>query len=470
MDKTMTTETKSLISPKFIPPLDSAFRPAVLYNHQFVAEAKASGKGLPLVLGLERVNGNLSRFATTIFASDHPRAAENFKYVERLVKFFLWQRGAWRVYVGGPREIGDAIRQAYSPSGSRAFDYQFMGELVYEKPFEVISCQPEEVPPAHESQFPLGRHMEGYRIGFDLGASDIKVSAVDNGQPVFSQEIVWEPVKQTDPAYHRREIMNALKLAAGKLPRVDAIGGSSAGIYINNRVMVASLFRGIPRQQFDTVKNLFLEIRDMFGVPLEVVNDGEVTALAGSMSLEENGILGIALGSSEASGFVNHEGNITDWLNELAFAPIDYNPSGPCDEWSGDCGVGSQYFSQQCVFRLAPAAGIQIPAELNNAEKLKLVQEKLEAGHPGAQQIWQSIGIYMGYGIAHYCDFYDLNHILILGRVTSGSGGQIILDTANQVLKAEFPELFKKIKIQLPDEKSRRVGQSIAAASLPVMA
>jgi predicted NBD/HSP70 family sugar kinase len=188
------------------------------------------------------------------------------------------------------------------------------------------------------------------------------------------------------------------------------------------------------------------------------------------MSLEENGILGIALGSSEAGGFVNSQGNITDWLNELAFAPVDLNPQAPVEEWSGDKGVGASYFSQQCVFRLAPAAGINIPAELNNAEKLKLVQEKLEAGHAGARQIWESIGVYMGYTIAHYADFYDLQHILILGRVTSGSGGQIILDTANTILKSEFPAVAARVKIQLPDEKSRRVGQSIAAASLPVIA
>ena len=459
-----------LIAPGHLPPLDPDFRPAVLANRHFTREAIESGKSTPLVLGLERVDGNISRFETVVFRSDHPRASENFDYVERLVKSLIWLKGAWRVYVGGPAEIGDAIRKCYSASGSRAFDQQFLGELIYEKKFEVISCTPEEVPQENESQFALGRHLDGCRIGFDLGASDIKVSSVVDGEPIFSQEIVWEPVKQTDPAYHRREIMNALKLAASKLPRVDAIGGSSAGIIINNRVQVASLFRGIPREKFDQVKNIFIEARSAFGVPLEVINDGEVTALAGSMSLEENGILGIALGSSEAGGFVNSQGNITDWLNELAFSPVDLNPNAPLEEWSGDRGVGASYFSQQCVFRLAPAAGIDIPSDLTNADKLKIAQEKLEAGHTGARKIWESIGTYMGYGIAHYADFYDLQHVLILGRVTSGSGGQIILDTANAILKDEFPAVAEKVKIQLPDEKSRRVGQSIAAASLPVTA
>jgi predicted NBD/HSP70 family sugar kinase len=231
--------------------------------------------------------------------------------------------------------------------------------------------------------------------------------------------------------------------------------------------MVASLFRGIPKDQFDHIRNMFLRIRDEMNVPLEIVNDGEVTALAGSMSLEDNGILGVAMGSSEAAGYVTLEGNITDWLNELAFAPVDYSSNAPVDEWSGDKGCGALYFSQQCVFRLAPKAGIELPTDVTDAAKLKSVQEKLEAGHDGAVKIWQSMGVYLGYTIAHYDDFYDLKHVLILGRCTSGQGGPLILKGANKVLQAEFPELAAQINLQLPDEKSRRVGQSIAAASLP---
>jgi predicted NBD/HSP70 family sugar kinase len=251
------------------------------------------------------------------------------------------------------------------------------------------------------------------------------------------------------------------------MPRVDAIGGSSAGIYVDNRPMVASLFRAIPPDRFHEIKNLFQRIREEMGVPLEVINDGDVTALAGSMALEDNGILGIAMGSSEAAGYVDLNGHILGWLNELAFAPFDYSPSAPVDEWSGDIGCGSTYFSQQCVFRLAPKAGIQIPTDLTDAEKLLFTQERLEAGHEGAVKIWESMGVYLGYALAHYASFYDLKHVLILGRCTSGKGGTLILDGARRVLDAEFPELAGRVQVQLPDEKSRRVGQSIAAASLP---
>lgn len=462
-------EMNSLIKPRFIPPLDEGFLPAALYNRWFDEQVKASGGGVPLVLGLERTDGHLSRFTLQVFGEDHPNFSENYTYVERILKSLLWMRGGWKVYVGGSRKIGAYLQKCYSASGERQFDYQFMGESVYEKPFTVVSCSIAEVPAENERHFPLGRHLEGCRIGFDLGASDVKVSAVVNGEAIFSEEIVWEPGKQTDTRYHWDQIMNALNLAAARMPRVDAIGGSSAGVIIDNRMMVASLFRGIPKEIFQQVHEIFPNMQKEWGIPLVVVNDGEVTALAGSMSLEENGVLGIALGSSEAGGYVNLQGNITDWLNELAFVPIDLNPAAPLDEWSRDNGVGALYFSQQCVFRLAGRAGITIPDNITNAEKLKVAQEKLESGHAGARQIWESIGIYMGYGIAHYARFYDLNHVLILGRVTSGSGGQIILDGANQVLRSEFPELAARIKIQLPDEKSRRVGQSIAAASLPLL-
>jgi predicted NBD/HSP70 family sugar kinase len=458
-----------LVSPAIAPPLDPGFRPASLANRAFSEAVAASGAGAPLVLGLERGDGSVSRFETAVFPDGHPRAEANLPYVERLLKFLLWQRGACTVHVGGPASVAAYLQDCYRDGGARDFDYRFMGGSVYEKPFTILSCEPGAVPSENETTRPLGRHLEGCRIGFDLGASDRKVSAVIDGEAVYSEEVIWEPVKQTDPAYHYREVMASLQAAAAKMPRVDAIGGSSAGVYVNNRAMVASLFRGIPRDRFHEVRDMFLRMGKELGVPFDVVNDGEVTALAGSMSLGDNGVLGVALGSSEAGGYVTLDGNITGWLNELAFCPVDYSPTAPLDEWSGDVGVGAKYFSQQCVFRLAPKAGIELPTGCTDAEKLKFVQEKLAAGHEGARQIWESMGVYMGYAIAHYAVFYAIKHVLILGRCTSGSGGDLILNGAMDVLRREFPEIAAAVNIQLPDEKSRRVGQSIAAASLPVL-
>jgi predicted NBD/HSP70 family sugar kinase len=462
------TEELNLVRPKLVPPLDEGFSPAVLAERAFQRDVADSGRGVPLVLAIEREDESISRYETSVYPEDHPRAVANLQYAERIFKFLLWQRGGWKAYVGGSEAVADYIRSTYTAGRAREFDYRFV-EKVYNRSLEVVNCAPSDVPRARESGSPLGRHLDGCRIGFDLGASDIKVAGMIDGEPVFSEEIIWEPSIQEDPSYHYRRITSALRKAAAKLPRVDAIGGSAAGVYVNNQVRVASLFRSVPKERYDEVRNLFLRIRDEMGAPLVIVNDGEVAALAGSMSLNKNGVLGIALGSSEAAGYVNTEGNITGWLNELAFAPIDYSPDAPIDEWSGDRGCGVSYLSQQGVFRLARKAGMELPRDVTNAERLKFVQGKLAAREARAVKIWQSIGIYAGYAIAHYADFYALRHVLLLGRVTSGEGGELILEEATKVFESEFPELAEQISIHLPDEKSRRVGQAVAAASLPMI-
>jgi len=458
-----------LMKPRVIPPLDGGFCPAVLWNHAFLDAVRSSGKELPIAVGLERNDGGVSIFRTHIFPPEHKLASTNLLYTERLVKTLLWLRGGHKLTIAGSDKIGEFIKEVYSSKGERAFDANFMSNI-YEKPFTVEISNTKKIYPTKEKSIPLGGHLEGYRIGFDLGASDRKVSAVIDGKAVFSEEVVWNPSIQTNPNYHYQEIMSILHHAAAHMPRVDAIGGSSAGVYINNRVMSASIFRGISPDLFEKrVKHIFLDIQKEWGVPLEIINDGEITALAGSMSLEANSVLGIAMGSSEAGGYINKDGNITGWLNELAFAPIDFNTEAPVDEWSGDRGCGVQYFSQVAVIRLAKKAGIVFNEKQTPAEKLKFVQMLMDKGDDRAEKVFETIGCYLGYGIAYYADFYDIKHILILGRVTSGEGGHIILQKAEQVLKEEFPELFENISLHLPDESIRRVGQSIAAASLPTL-
>jgi len=202
-------------------------------------------------------------------------------------------------------------------------------------------------------------------------------------------------------------------------------------------------------------------------VPLVLVNDGEVTALAGAMEINDSAVLGISMGTSMAVGYVNPEGNITDWLNELAFAPIDYRDDAPADEWSGDIGCGVQYFSQQGVARLAAKAGLDFKDDMPLPERLVEVQKLMAGGDSRARKIYETIGINFGYTLAHYADFYDYRNLLILGRVTSGDGGQLILDKAREVLNEEYPELSEKIAFRTPDEKNKRHGQAVAAAGLP---
>ncbi len=454
--------------PAVMPPLDPDFRPAALAHRAFRGAVENSGAASPVAVCLERADGSVSRYETPAFAPAHPRAVDGAALLERLVKNLLWQRGGWRVTVAGPAALGEAVAAAYRPGGPREFDRTVLGERVYDRPFEVLSVPYDQAPAERESTKPLGRHLDGCRIGFDLGASDRKSSAVIDGEAVFSTEVPWDPKNFCNPQWHYDGIQHSLELAAAHLPRVDAIGGSAAGVYVNNRVRIASLFLGVPEPEFgERIVDLFARLRAAWGgVPFEVVNDGEVTALAGSMSLGVNAILGLAMGSSLASGFVTPAGSITGWLNELAFAPIDYSPTAPVDPWSGDRGVGALYLSQQAVCRLAPAAGLALEGSQPQAEQLKVVQALMAAGDPRARRIYETIGVYLGYAVAHYADFYPFEHALILGRVTSGPGGEVILAGAREVLAAEFADLAG-LRLLLPDERSRRVGQSIAAASLP---
>ena len=455
--------------PNVLPPLHRELRPAWLANRAFRAEV-ARGEGVRLALALERDGGNVSVFETKVLPAGHPQAASNFRYVERILKFLLWQKGGFRVSVAGPKEIADQLAREYSPAGARAFDADFFAKI-YEKPsFVVEHVAFESLPKEREQGAAVGGHLGGYRIGFDAGGSDRKVAAVIDGKEVFSCEVVWEPKLQSDPQYHFDGIDDSIRRAAEHLPRIDAIGVSSAGIYVNNRTMVASLFRKVPEAAFNArIKSIYQDIAKKWGdVPLEVANDGDVTALAGALELKDDSVLGIAMGTSEAVGYVNPQGLITGWLNELAFAPVDYGRDPFVDtEWSGDRGTGVGYFSQDAVIRLAARAGIALEEKASPGAKLKQVQELLKAGDPRPRGIFETLGVYLGYGLLHYADFYALKHVLLLGRVTSGEGGNILLEKTREVLALEAPELAKTLKIHLPDEATRRVGQSIAAASLP---
>ncbi len=458
------------VSPMFRPVLDPQFVPASLWNRAYRKQVRALG-GRPLAVALERPDGSVSVYRTAVLPDEPGYTETNHRYVERLLKFLLWQKGGYRITIYGDAAIAGYLRTVYAPAGARAFDFSFMGERVYGRPFSIESAPFEAAPEEKETAAPLGRHLEGYRIGFDLGASDRKCAAVADGKVVFSEEVGWSPSTQADPQYHFDGIHDSLKRAAAHLPRVDAIGGSAAGVYVSNEVRVGSLYRAVPPGLFESrIRRLFFDLQVAWGgIPFEVVNDGEVTALAGSMALNDNAVLGVAMGSSLAAGFVTPHGTITTWLNELAFVPVDYRVDAPADEWSGDLGVGAQYFSQQAVGRLLAPAGIELPAGMPLPAKLEHVQKMAAEGDDRARRIYETIGVYFGYNIATYADFYDFRNLLVLGRVLTGNGGDLILATARQVLSGEFPDLAERIRFHIPDEKEKRHGQAIAAASLPAI-
>lgn len=449
------------------PVLDKNFYPMIKALEEYDAEVKKSGNTAEVTLIAERNGGYNYVYQYTAFADDSGKDEWNFRIAERLAKTILWVVGGYKISVSGSKKIYEGLKKAYTADGARAFDVDFMSG-VYEKPFEVVWLEKDEIPAEKNCSLCVGGYLKGCRIGFDAGGSDRKVSAVIDGKVVYSEEVVWHPKTTEDPHYHYNEILTAMKTAASKMPRVDCIGVSSAGVYVDNKIMVASLFIKVDKKKYgDYVKNMYINIAEEMGnIPLEVANDGDVTALAGSIDLNDNRVLGIAMGTSEAVGYINKDGGINGWLSELAFVPVDFNEGAMADEWSGDVGVGCKYFSQDAVIKLAEAGGYRFKEGATPAEKLKEIQALMEKDDPLARQIYEDIGVYLAYTLPFYAKFYDMKHVLLLGRVTGGKGGNILLDSCKKVLEEEYPE-FAELDISLPDEKNRRVGQSIAAASLP---
>lgn len=449
------------------PVLDKNFYPMIKALEEYEAEVKKSGNTAEVALIAERNGGYNYVYKYTAFADGSGKDEWNFRIAERLAKTILWGVGGYKISVSGSKKIYEGLKKAYTADGARAFDVDFMSG-VYEKPFEVVWLEKDEIPAEKNCSLRVGGYLKGCRIGFDAGGSDRKVSAVIDGKVVYSEEVVWHPKTTEDPHYHYNEILTAMKTAASKMPRVDCIGVSSAGVYVDNKIMVASLFIKVDKKKYgDYVKNMYINIAEEMGnIPLEVANDGDVTALAGSIDLNDNRVLGIAMGTSEAVGYINKDGGINGWLSELAFVPVDFNEGAMADEWSGDVGVGCKYFSQDAVIKLAEAGGYRFKEGTTPAEKLKEIQALMEKDDQLARQIYEDIGIYLAYTLPFYAKFYDMKHVLLLGRVMGGKGGNILLDSCKKVLEEEYPE-FAKLDISLPDEKNRRVGQSIAAASLP---
>jgi len=443
------------------PKLDPTFIPFGVWRAAYLKDAKK-----PIAIAVERDNGQISVHKT--FIHGIPELAEaDYRYVERYVKFLLWSIGGFKVYICGCSDLAKKLQNAYKLGGEREFDFTFVDQL-FEKVLEIVDLPLEECPAANEEAQPMGGHMDGCRIGFDAGGSDRKVSAVIDGECVYSEEVIWFPKLNEDPDYHYEHILEAFKTAASKMPRVDGIGVSSAGDYIDNEPRVASLFIKVPRENWDKVKTIYTRAAAAIGdVPLVVANDGDVSALAGAMGLGKGKLMGLAMGTSEAVGYVDKDQNVLGWINELAFAPVDLQEKAMQDEWSTDYGVGCKYFSQDAVIKLAPWAGIEVPEDLTLAEKLKFVQKLMEEDDERAIAVFETIGAYLAYTTVQYSQFYDIEYMMLLGRVMSGKGGDTILRVCNEILADEYPELAKKCTVTLPDEKMRRVGQSVAAASLP---
>ena len=282
---------------KNLPALDADFIPFGVWAKAYLKEAAR-----PFKIAVERENGLFSVFETKLRGAELAEA--NYRYAERFVKMLLWSVGGWKVYLCGDDAIAKRMQNEYRAGGKREFDVGFMQD-VYERPFEIVISDEAHFPAAHEQTRKAGGHTNGCRIGFDAGGSDRKVSAVIDGEPVYSEEVVWHPKTSEDPQYQYDGIVAAFKTAASKLPRVDGIGVSSAGVFIGNAPMVSSIFIKVPRSRREEVKTIYdRAAKELGDIPIVVANDGDVSALAGAMSLGAGCVMGLAMGTSEAVGYI----------------------------------------------------------------------------------------------------------------------------------------------------------------------
>jgi len=202
-------------------------------------------------------------------------------------------------------------------------------------------------------------------------------------------------------------------------------------------------------------------------IPITIVNDGAVSALAGAMLVKKNKLLGMAVGTSVGMGYVDGDGNLTKLAASIWMTKIALNDDAAFDEHDTVRGVGDSYFSQNNVVRLAKQIGVDMADDLYPAEKLLIIQELMEKDDPEVRKIYEHIGCILAHTVPLFSMFYDLENIYLCGRIFSNKGGDLIVSECNRILEEEYPAVNEKTTIWLLDETTRRVGQSIAAASLP---
>mmetsp|Transcript_14859 Transcript_14859/g.19510 ORF Transcript_14859/g.19510 Transcript_14859/m.19510 type:complete len:557 (+) Transcript_14859:138-1808(+) len=454
------------VPPKTRPPLDPGFRPFILGKQSYMKAVERCPDHEIFEFALIRQNNLCGRCSIPVFPEGNPNIEDSKVYVSTVVKFWLWQRGGYKLYVCGSDSLCTYLKNAFNATGKFHFDILTM-EKIYNNPFQVIIVDTaSDMPAEKEEAEVMNTVADGCRLAFDLGKSDFKIVAVQDGEVVFSKETEWDIWKK-DPDYHYEIVLEVLKEAASKLPRVDGLGGSTAGTPINNDCVWSDCFPDIEPDLYKAkVVPIFKRWAEALGdVPLKVINDGEVTALAGMQMVGKGGLFGISMGSNEGAGYVDRNGALKGWINELWAGTVDMNPTAAICPWSGAVGNGSMYFGQRAVEKLCTVAGFTFDEDMLPQHKLKIVQKAMKEGDINARLIYESIGVYLGYALAQYAEFYEFDHVLILGRVSSGEGGQVMLDKAKEVIENEFPEL--NLQYHSPDEHMKRVGQCVAAAALP---
>jgi len=476
-----------LVKPKVVAPLDTKFSPLILGKRRYLEAVKEVEDAESLEWALPRADG-CARYKLPVFPQKHKDVRASTYLAGVLIQEMIWQRSASSLILFGPEKMTKALKTMFSIGGAYEFEAKSMPNVcgTPDKPFEVtIAEKAEDLPEAKDAPQVCGTNANGCRLAFDLGKSDIKTVAVKDNEVLDSKETEWD-VTNVDPDYHFDAILKAMKETAAKLPKIEAIGGSATGtISADNEATWCDIFPNVPPDVYkakvtDIFKRLAHEMAP--GVPLKVINDGEVTALAAFQKIKAGNVMGISMGSSEGGGYANADGNLLGWINELCYIRLDMNPRAPTDPWSkgAHTGLSHMYLGQRGATKLAhkvcevpdnykyPHPDMCTIKHEDHAQCLKLIQKAMADPEKEKEvtKLYETVGVYLGYALAQYCEFYKIDHVMILGRVSKGKGGDVMLDTAKKVLTEEFPE-FAGMQFHTADDHFKAVGQCIAAAALP---
>jgi predicted NBD/HSP70 family sugar kinase len=400
------------------PGLDPAFRPLAPRLRRYREALGASGRSEPFVLALERDRGNLERLDLEIFPAGAPEARDTFPYLAARVDLFLHGQGGWRLFLGGDPDLCGRLAALYQPGGPMEAVADRLGSA-YRRYFEIRILEPPEIPEPR-ALFPvLGGQRAGRRIGFLLGARSIRAAAVVDGRAVHRVECPWNPAGMSDPADLETAIRQCLALAAAPLGEVDAVGGGLPGLVVDNEVRVSSLFRG-PRES-KWAGTLFRRLEAEWGVPVRIVGDGDVAALA--QGLPALGAVEL-LGDDGVMGYLDPDGRLTGRMNLLAPMTMEVGPSArPL----------AAFLGREAFPRLAEAAGIHFPSSASQAENLGEAEARADRGEAGAREILETLGTWLGHAAALVAESCELSHLLIRGEGLEGAAGDRILARAGEV-------------------------------------
>lgn len=505
---------------KFHPNYDPDFSPMILFLREYECRLKNAERTDSFTLSVCRGRKIVHSAELTLLPPHPENDVLTHVYVERMIKSHLWMIGGDRILLHSDRaDLTERIRALYTPAGERAFDAAFFSRI-FDRNFEIegkpsLRCRVPDADAAISSPHcpvlansaakrgvdaaaectpnsgvngkcvsPSGtkiRQNKAHRtfrrrIGLDLGGSTLKITAILDGEIVHQSQTLWNPREQTDTGYHVECIVAAIREAEECMGGTDFIGISCAGIALDNKVVSEALFRSVPEDRRHEILSVFERVSAALGgVPYRVVNDGEISSLCALGSSRRHSILGLTLGTSLGCGYVDAGGRLTEQINELAFVPHDLSANACMDEWSGDRGVGVGYLSQDAAIKLAERAQIPMNPSCTPSEKFRRITSLLREGDPRAQRIFEDMGIYLGYSIPFYATCYAVRHILLLGGVSSGEHGNVIIETAKRVLAEEFPEIESRLAFvpvkgatHLQDEAAARLEpfEEVAATRL----